>query len=274
MAAAPREAGIHYTEARPLKRDERRRGKSDSIGAGAAARSVLCKRLDELIVPRDGKERYALRVLLAARRAMDSHRTADRNALTALGRTIDLGIDARRALTNQQISQIAAWRPRPTDDIEQQTARTEAVRLARSVLSLTIELSENKTVLRVLISKLAPALLDRAGVGPVTAATFLTTWSHPGRVRSEAAFAALAGAAPIPASSGNTVRYRLSRQGDRQLNRALDVVARSRMNTDPDTRAYAARRRADGKTTKESAVSSSATSPAKSTANSPRRSSR
>ena len=79
----------------------------------------------------------------------------------------------------------------------------------------------------------------------------LAAWSHPGRCRSDAAFAMLAGAAPIPASSGKTVRYRLKRSRDRQLNRALHNIALSRLRFDPDTRAYADRRRAEGKTDRE-----------------------
>jgi hypothetical protein len=79
----------------------------------------------------------------------------------------------------------------------------------------------------------------------------LTAWSHPGRCRNDAAFAMLAGAAPIPASSGKTVRYRLNRSGNRQLNRALHNIALSRLRYDPDTRAYADRRRAQGKTDRD-----------------------
>ncbi len=79
----------------------------------------------------------------------------------------------------------------------------------------------------------------------------LCAWSHPGRVRHEAAFASLAGVAPIPASSGLTTRYRLNRCGDRQLNRALHVVALTRLRHDPATQAYAERRRAEGKTDRE-----------------------
>ncbi len=75
--------------------------------------------------------------------------------------------------------------------------------------------------------------------------------SHPGRVNSEAAFAAIAGVNPIPASSGNTTRHRLNRGGDRQLNRALNVIAMVRMIHDPSTRAYVERRRAEGKTDRE-----------------------
>jgi hypothetical protein len=83
------------------------------------------------------------------------------------------------------------------------------------------------------------------------AATVLCAWSHPGRCRSDAAFAMLGGAAPIPASSGQTVRVRLNRSGDRQLNQALDTAVLTRLRTDPATRAYATRRRAQGKTNPE-----------------------
>ncbi|MFE9658403.1 transposase [Micromonospora sp. NPDC006431] len=79
----------------------------------------------------------------------------------------------------------------------------------------------------------------------------LTAWSHPRRCRNDAAFAMLAGVAPIPASSGKTVRYRLNRSGDRQLNRALHTVALCRLQHDEPTRAYADRRRAQGKTDRE-----------------------
>jgi transposase len=94
--------------------------------------------------------------------------------------------------------------------------------------------------------------LEKTGIGPVTAATIFTAWSHPGRVRNEAAFASLAGVNPIPASSsGNTVRYRRNRGGDRRLNRALHQATIVRMTHDPDTRAYVERRQAEGRTNRE-----------------------
>ncbi|MDY0910730.1 IS110 family transposase [Microbacterium sp. CFBP9034] len=245
------EAGIPVVEVHPPKRGERRNGKSDTIDAEAAARTALRQDVEKLIIPRDGKPRSALRVMLMSRRSMDSHRTGHRNALTALLRSVDLGMDVRRPLTGKQISEIAAWRSRSTDDIDQRVARAEARRLAREILLLGAELRRNKQELRELADALAPGLMNSWGVGPVCAAIFLTAWSHPGRVRSEAAFASLGGVAPIPASSGNTIRYRLSRQGDRQLNRALYVVARARMASDPETRAYVSRRQAEGKTEAE-----------------------
>jgi transposase len=89
------------------------------------------------------------------------------------------------------------------------------------------------------------------GVGPIVAAQLIVTWSHQGRVRSEAGFARLAGAAPTPASSGQTTRHRLSRGGDRQLNRALHTVILRRRLHDAATKNYIARRVAEGKTRRD-----------------------
>lgn len=94
---------------------------------------------------------------------------------------------------------------------------------------------------------LTDALLDKFGIGPVSSAQAIVSWSHPGRCRNEAAFAALAGASPIPASSGRTVRHRHNRGGDRALNRALHDIMLTRWRACPKTRAYIAKRRAQGK---------------------------
>jgi transposase len=102
-----------------------------------------------------------------------------------------------------------------------------------------------------LVARLAPCLLGELGVGALTAAQLLVSWSHPGRVRSEAAFAMLAKVAPLEASSGRVTRHRLNRAGDRQLNRALHVIALTRLRQDPNTQRYVARRRAEGKSDKE-----------------------
>jgi transposase len=89
------------------------------------------------------------------------------------------------------------------------------------------------------------------GLGALTAAQILLSWSHAGRIRTEAAFAMLSGTAPVPVSSGRTDRHRLNRLGDRQLNRALHTMAVSRMRSHPPTLAYVQRRRAEGKTDRE-----------------------
>lgn len=83
------------------------------------------------------------------------------------------------------------------------------------------------------------------------AAALLVAWSAPGRVPSEAAFARLAGVAPIPARSGKVLRHRLDRGGDRRLNRALHTIALSLRRVDPETKAYLARRVSEGKSVRE-----------------------
>ena len=99
---------------------------------------------------------------------------------------------------------------------------------------------------------MAPGLVEAEyGLGALTAAQVLLSWSHAGRIRSEAAFGMLSGTAPVPVSSGRTDRHRLNRLGDRQLNRALHTIAVSRMRSHPQTQDYVQRRRAEGKTDRE-----------------------
>src|SRR5699024_9462421 len=189
--------------------------------------------------------RFTLRVLLASRSLTDQQRTANKNALTALLRITDVGIDARKPLTDAQIATIAAWRT-GRDERSQRVFREEGRRLAKSIIEQTRSLQQNHQALSVLTETLAPGLQSIPGVGAVTGAILVASYSHHGRVRSEAAFAALGGIAPLPASSGNTRRHRLSRSGDRQLNRPVDVVVRTRMSYDPATCKYVDRRRAEG----------------------------
>ena len=103
-----------------------------------------------------------------------------------------------------------------------------------------------------LVAARAPGLLALYGIGPNTAALLLiAAGDHSGRLRSEAAWAHLCGAAPIPASSGKTVRRRLNPGGDRQAGHALWRIVFTRMDSDPATRACVERRTADGKSKKE-----------------------
>jgi transposase len=164
---------------------------------------------------------------------MTGERTRHVNALVALLRIQDLDVDARRVPSTAQIRQISRWRAR-RDEVTVSVARDEAVRLATRILEIDQQLADNQRRLAELVSdSQAAPLLEMVGVGPVSAAVCLTIWSHPGRVRSEAAFASLAGVNPIPASSGNTVRHRLNRGGDRKLNRALHMIAISRIPVVP-----------------------------------------
>ena len=216
------------------------------------AQSVLAVDVAMLRRPRaDDGVRAAVRVLIASRDHISTERTSAANALTALIRVADLGIDARRPLTAAQITAMAAWRARD-EDLATTVARKEAGRLAKRVIAADRELAANtKQMTDLLNASPARVLLDQPGIGPVTAAVALAAWSHPGRVRSEAAFASLAGVNPIPASSGNTVRHRINRGGDRRLNRALHMAAVTRIRMDPRTRAYVERRTAAGRTPRE-----------------------
>jgi len=228
------------------------KGKSDPLDAGWIARSVLGADTDRLRQPRDDEgTRAALRVLIVARDMITADHTRTVNALTALARTIDLGVDARRPLTKTQITQIAAWRQRD-EPIAETTARSEAIRLATRITDMNKELADNRAQIDTLVraSQAAP-LLNHVGIAAINAAVILIAWSHPGRIHSEAAFAVLAGVAPITASSGNTTRHRLSRYGDRRLNQALNSIVLTRLRFDQATRDYQDRRLAEGLSSKE-----------------------
>jgi transposase len=129
--------------------------------------------------------------------------------------------------------------------------RTEIQRLARAIRQADDELTANNRQLTEIVNRITPQLLQRRGIGPVSAAQVIVSYSHPGRCRNDGAFASLAGSCPIPASSGRTRRWRLNRGGDRALNRALHTIAVSRMTSCPRTRDYADRRRGEGKSNAE-----------------------
>lgn len=227
-------------------------GKSDALDARRIATAALPLSMDKLRRPRLNEGvRQAIQILVTARNAMTKDRTRSVNALTALVRSNDLGLDARKALSKTQIREVSNWRGR-NEELSLTVARAEAVRLAKHVLELDEQLAANERQLDELVrvSEAAP-LLQEAGFRAISAAKCLAAWSHHGRVTTEAEFASLAGVNPIPASSGNTVRHRLNRGGDRQLNSALHMVAVTKMTHDPETRAYVKKREAENKTTKE-----------------------
>ena len=121
----------------------------------------------------------------------------------------------------------------------------------RRIQAATLEADQLEHEIHQHVHALAPALLDEPGVGPIVAAQLIVAWSHRGGLRSEACFARLAGVAPVPASSGQTKRHRLSRGGDRQLNRALHTIALHRRHHDPATRDYIERKIAEGKSRRD-----------------------
>jgi transposase len=233
------------------ERNRRRGGKSDALDALAAAREGLAGR--SLATPRASGDREALRVLLATREGAVATRRAGLNQLRApIVCAPDRLRERLRGLRKDAlVRSCSQLRPRRTDT-PQRFATLLALRsCARRVEQASREAHELERQLERLVNQLAPQLLTLAGVGPITAAQLIVAWSHPGRLKSEAAFARLAGAAPIPASSGQTVRHRLDRGGDRKLNRALHTIILCRRRRDTTTRAYITRRIAEGKSERD-----------------------
>lgn len=223
--------------------------KTDALDAIRAAREVLGR--DHLAEPRTRGAREAIRARHVVREAAVRARTAAINELKALIVTAPINLrDQLRSLsTTQLVTRCAALRC--IGDLETHHVRAALRALARRIQHLDREIADHDTAEQALIQAHAPQLLAELGVGHVTAAQLLISWSHPGRCRSEAAFARLAGASPIEASSGQTKRHRLNRSGDRQLNRALHTIATTKMRYCPDTQAYTTRRLAEGKTKAE-----------------------
>jgi transposase len=244
-------SGLAVAEVKPPKTKSRGgEGKNDRIDAELAALSVLRLPVDKLIIPRNGTQRKSLRILLTSRRSVVMRRTAEKQTLIALLRGCDLNVDARKTLTAKQYAEIAKWKTRVGDQ-EQVIARFEAKRLATGIVESGVVLERNEIQLVALVKAMTPGLLDTPGLGPVTAAQVLCSYSHKGRIRSAAAFAALAGTTPIPASSGNVTRHRLNRFGDRALNGAIHTVTLSRIRYDDATKAYVAKRTAGGQSMRE-----------------------
>jgi transposase len=237
---------------RPQRPARRAGAKSDPIDAERAARDALSR--TRLAQPKTGPERAALQMHLTARRAAVEASADAQRQLHALVVTAPETVRARfrGKTTTAMITTAARLRPGATRGaVDVIAAVTVLQQLAARITFLQAEARNHETAIRTLVRSWRPDLLDLSGVGPIVAATVLAAWSHPGRCRNEAAFAMLAGAAPIPASSGKTVRYRLNRSGDRQLNRALHTITLSRLRYDEPTRAYTERRRAQGKTDRE-----------------------
>ncbi|MFD7606030.1 transposase [Streptomyces mirabilis] len=149
------------------------------------------------------------------------------------------------------VARCAQLRDRPTHGVEHRMTARALRSTAQRIQTLQAEAKDLENEILALARQLAPDLLDLLDVGPITAAQVLVSWSHPGRFRSEAAFASFAGVSPIPASSGLTNRHRINRSGDRQLDRALHTITLIRMRLDPATKEYVARRVAEGKTSRD-----------------------
>ena len=241
--------GVVVFEVERPRRRERRVGKSDRLDALAAAKRVLAG--EGLSTPRARGVRGAVQALLVAHRSCVGERTRLLNQLQALHTTAPLALRERIGEGNgkQLERRIAAMHAGACGPVEERVVFAVLRDLARRSRALGAETRRYKRELAAMIGVLDPTLLAEPGVGPISAAKLITC--DPARFKHEAAFARCNGTAPLPASSGKTVRHRLSRGGDRQVNNAIHTIALSRSVHHAESRAYLARRVSEGKTERE-----------------------
>jgi len=235
---------------RKARRDQ---GKSDPVDAEAAARAVLSGRATGTPKTRDGVVE-TIRVLQVVYRSAISARTATINQFHAMvtAAPAELREQLRDLRRDDQLARARGFRNREHDDQVATTTRQALKALAKRVAFLTKQAEQVEAQLDVLTEQAAPALRDVHGVGTHTAAALLVTvGDNPQRIRSEAALARICGVSPIPASSGKTRRHRLNRGGNRAANHALWRIALVRRTSHPPTKAYHARRTAEGLSDRE-----------------------
>jgi transposase len=237
---------------RPDRALRRRRGKSDTIDAEAAARAVLSGVATAAPKAGDGTVEM-IRMLKTAKNSAVKARTQALNQIHAIVLTAPAALREELAelRTPALTERCASLRPGELSS-PVAVARHTLRLLARRALALLAEVAGLNSQIEILAKLTAPRLIDTYGVGPGgAAALLLTAGDNPERLHSEAAFAALCGASPIPASSGKTNRHRLNRGGDRQANAALHRVVVVRLRWHQPTREYMARRLTQGKTKAE-----------------------
>lgn len=253
LARHLRAEGVAVVEVnRPNRQTRRRRGKSDTTDAEAAARSALAG--DATATPKTGDGPVeALRALRVARRSALKARTQAANQIRDLVVTSpeQLRAQLRHLRTAGRVEVCARFRPGPASDPVEATKRSLRC-LARRHQSLGAELDELDAAIASLCAAVNPALLAAPGIGSeVASALLVAAGDNPERMAGEASFAALCGASPVEASSGKIVRHRLNKGGNREANHALWRIAMVRLSYDRRTKEYAARRRAEGRTQRE-----------------------
>ncbi len=232
----------------------RAKGKDDTLDAIAAARAALSGQRVSVAKDRSGQIE-ALRVLRVTRTTAVKCRRATlqtlRNTITSAPDEVR---DQLRNLTAKRLLRTcAAWCPdRHAFRDPAMATKIACKSLATRLLELDDQIADLDTLIEPLVTETAPQLLDLEGVGVHNAGELLVAaGDNPERLTSEAGFAMLCGASPIPASSGKTQRHRLNRGGNRQANSALHMIVVCRMRTDHRTRDYVERRLAEGKSKRE-----------------------
>jgi transposase len=243
VRVAPRFTGLG-------RREERRPGKSDAIDALAVARAVVREGPERFPVAFLDERAMEIRLLSDHRRNLVAERSRAQNRLR--WHLVELCPELEAQLPSGSLDRGVRLRA-----IAERLAgiETTRARLARELLDRIAETAREAKRLEAEIAGLVrshrPALLAEPGCGPLCAATLIGHTAGARRFAGDAQFARMAGVAPIPVSSGKSHRHRLHRGGNRQLNRALHVIAITRSRVDPETRAYLAKKRAEGKSQRE-----------------------
>jgi transposase len=232
------------------RRGEREPGKSDEIDALAVARAVVKDGVESFPAAYLDEEAMEIRLLPDHRKDLVQERTRVQNRLR--WHLLELCPELERSLGRRSLEQ-----PRQLDRIDRRLRRLPAcarVQVAREQVAhirrLTRQADGLERELLAMIRAHRPRLLAETGCGALTAAILIGRTAGAERFETDASFARQTGTAPIPCSSGQRDRHRLDRGGDRQLNHALHIIAVTRARHDPDTKAYLARKRAEGKTKK------------------------
>jgi transposase len=248
-----RRDGMDIVEVIRPHRAERRRGKSDPIDAVAAARNTLSR--NDLPKPKAGEGTVeCIRVLRIVRNSAVKARTKTLQQISSI--LVSAPADLRESLSGLAQRHLLETLRAPQPASSRCPVTYATVRALRALAErhhhLSNEIDSFTDELEILTAHQAPALVHALGIGGVTAAQLLiTAGDNPERLHSEAAFAALCGVSPIPASSGKTNRHRLNRGGDRNANCAIHQIALVRMSCDPRTQRYIAKKTGEGKTTSE-----------------------
>ena len=254
LARFLRTTGVTVIEVdRPNRQARRRAGKSDNLDAIEAGRAALSGRASGIAKTADGNVE-AIRVLVVAYRSGRDARIKCLNQIRHLGFTAPDELRERfRGISVATLAgQAAGLRPNINGDPVLYATKCAMQLLGRRVIDIDADTARLHDQLGVLVRATAPSLLELHGVGTHTAALLLAAaGDNPQRITTEAKFAHLCGVAPIPASSGKTVRYRLNLGGNRQANHALWRIVFTRMSTDERTRVYVERRLAEGRTKRE-----------------------
>ncbi|HEY2201043.1 MAG TPA: IS110 family transposase [Solirubrobacteraceae bacterium] len=232
------------------RRAERTPGKSDQIDALAVARAVVRDGVQRFPAAYLNEQAMEIRLLSDHRHDLVAERTRAQNRLR--WHLLELCPELERSLKRGGLEHA-----RSLDRVDRKLRRlptSARVRVARDEISqirtLTRQANALQQELATLVTAHRPELIAQTGCGALTAAILIGRTAGIQRYRSDASFARQAGVAPIPASSGQRDQLRLDRGGDRQLNRALHMIAITRARHDPATNAYLARKEAEGKTKK------------------------